>query len=265
MGEARMTNFAGRPGSRRREERSDKASYILQRNDFGIRMADTPRRFDRVEMLITRMYRQRGYKLDTLQRRASSEGSQLRAVTLEACRDRKTVGTITVSLDRAEGLQAEELYPEEIKPFRSSDNKLCEFNRLALDIEECGKEALGHLFHLTFIFAYPIHRATDLFIEVNPRHAGFYRRKLGFELLGRERICRRVEAPAVLLHQKLSFLSDQILRYGGLKIPENKSFYSFFMPPWEERQLVEEIAGMLALTQLDSDAAKASAATCVRT
>lgn len=252
-----MTMFAGRPGRRRREERNAKAGYIVQRNDFGIRMADTRKKFDRVEMLVTRMYRQRGYKLDLGQPRARSGISQLSTVTLEACRDRRTVGTITVSLDRPEGLHAEELYSDEIKPFRCADSKLCEFNRLALDIEQCGKEALGHLFHLAFIFAYPIHRATDLFIEVNPRHAGFYRRKLGFELIGEERMCRRVQAPAVLLHQKLSFLSDQILRYGGLKAPENKTFYAFFMPSWEERQLVEEIAGMLALTELDSDAVQA--------
>lgn len=259
-----MRIFSGWSGNRRKEERKGKADYIVQRHGFGIRMADTRRKFDRVEMLVTRMYRRRGYKVDTTVRNAMCGAVQLRSVTLEACRNGRTVGTLTVSLDRPEGLHAEELYREEIEPFRNPANKLCEFNRLALDIEQCGKEALGHLFHLAFIFAHPIHRATDLFIEVNPRHADFYRRKLGFDLIGGERICPRVDAPAVLLHQKLAVLSEQILRFGGLKTLQNKSFYSFFMPPWEERQLVEVILGMLASTELDSVPAAMSAVSGMR-
>jgi hypothetical protein len=127
---------------------------------------------------------------------------------------------------------------------------LCEFNRLALDVEACGKDALGYLFHLAVIFAHRIHRATDLFIEVNPRHAAFYRRKLGFAVIGGEKICRRVNAPAILLHQELRSISEQVVRHGGFKIRENKSFYSFFMPPWEEKELIEEVRTMLAQTKL---------------
>ena len=100
------------------------------------------------------------------------------------------------------------------------------------------------------IFAYRIHRATDLFIEVNPRHAAFYRRKLGFSVVGGEKICRRVNAPAILLHQELRSICEQVVRHGGFKIRENKSFYSFFMPPWEEKELVEEVRLMLAQTNL---------------
>ena len=38
----------------------------------------------------------------------------------------------------------------------------------------------------------------------------------------------------------------EIIRYGGLKIHQNKSFYAFFMAPWEERELLAEIRSRLS-------------------
>lgn len=237
---------------RRRHDALSDASYILQKNDFGIRLAESKSKVNRVEMLVTRMYRQRGYDTSTksLDQDSDASAGNLRRITLEACRESRIVGTITVNLDSPSGLNAEDLYREEIAPYRQKGKRLCEFNRLALDIEQCGKEALGNLFHLAFIFAYRIHRASDLFIEVNPRHSLFYRRKLGFKIVGEEKVCRRVNAPAVLLHQELSSISEQIARYGGLKLAENKTFYSFLMAPWEEKELTEEITRILAQTRL---------------
>jgi hypothetical protein len=194
-------------------------------------------------MLVAKMYGQRGYTTDAPAQPAPQQPTR---VTLEARKESKTVGTITVALDGPAGLNAEDLYCEEIKPFRARGERLCEFTRLALDMDQCGKEALGSLFHLAVMFAYNVHDATDLFIEVNPRHSLFYRRKLGFSVIGEEKICRRVNAPALLLHQKLASISEQIIRYGGLKIHQNKSFYAFFMPPWEERELLAEIRSRLS-------------------
>ena len=239
---------------RNRKDPKAEESYIVQKSDFGIRVADLHARIDRVEMLVTRMYRQRGYDTQVNSADPETEGTNLKRVTLEACRNNRTVGTITVGLDGPDGLNAEDLYQKEISSFRERGARLCEFNRLALDVEECGKDALGYLFHLAVIFAYRIHRATDLFIEVNPRHAAFYRRKLGFSVIGGEKICRRVNAPAILLHQELRSISEQVVRHGGFKIRENKSFYSFFMPPWEEKELVAEVRSMLAQTKLNTPA-----------
>ena len=234
-------------------------SYIVQKSDFGIRVADMHARIDHVEMLVTRMYRQRGYVTQSSTADPDAEGTNLKRVTLEACRNNRTVGTITVGLDGPDGLNAEDLYAKEIAPFRQHGARVCEFNRLALDVEECGKDALGYLFHLAVVFAYRIHRATDLFIEVNPRHAVFYRRKLGFSVVGGEKICRRVNAPAILLHQELRSISEQVVRHGGFKMRENKSFYSFFMPPWEEKELIEEVRTMLARTRLATSNGSVSA------
>jgi hypothetical protein len=54
-----------------------------------------------------------------------------------------------------------------------------------------------------------------LLIEVNPRHEGFYRRMLGFELFGAMRGDPRIGAPAVLLRLNLEHAQSEIARLGG--------------------------------------------------
>jgi hypothetical protein len=220
-----------------------KGAYLLQRDDIGIRLADGHEAVDEVGMLITRMYRSRGYLLPAS---GFERADCIRRVTLEACHKNRTVGTLTVNLDGHEGLYAEQLYREEIRTLRRGGARLCEFTRLALDAEDGGREALACLFHLGFIFAHRIYHASDLLIEVNPRHALFYRRKLGFSQVGEERICPRVNAPAVLLHKRLGILAEELMRWGGLRIPQNKTFYALGLPPWEENDLVREIERTLA-------------------
>jgi hypothetical protein len=55
------------------------------------------------------------------------------------------------------------------------------------------------MFQLVHDLACVLHGITDAVIEVNPRHAGFYRRTLGFQPLGEEKVCPRVGAPSQLL------------------------------------------------------------------
>ena len=228
---------------RRGERNGTGHEYLLHRDDIGIRLADGHDHVDQVGMLVTRMYRSRGYLIPVSD--AGADDS-IRRVTLEACQSNRTVGTLTVNLGSSEGLHAETLYGEEIAEFRRRGARLCEFTRLALDADDCGKNALACLFHLGFIFAYRIHHASDLFIEVNPRHALFYRRKLGFRQVGEEKLCPRVNAPAVLLHKPLAVFADELSRLGGLHTPQNKSFYALCLPPWEENDLVRTIQATLA-------------------
>lgn len=71
------------------------------------------------------------------------------------------------------------------------------------------------MFHIAYMYARRFARCTDLLIEVNPRHVRFYRAMLGFEVLGEERTCARVDAPAVLLRLDLGYCERQIARFGG--------------------------------------------------
>ena len=227
----------------RRGHSGARHDYLLQRDDIGIRLADGHDNIDQVGMLVTRMYRSRGYLVPASE---ASPSDWIRRVTLEACYKNRTVGTLTVNLGTSEGLQAEALYGEEILSFRRAGARPCEFTRLALDAEDCSKEALACLFHLGYIFAHRIHHASDVFVEVNPRHALFYRRKLGFVQIGAQKVCPRVNAPAILLHKRLDAVAADLARLGGLRTPDNKSFYALGLSPAEENDLVQTINAMLA-------------------
>ena len=56
---------------------------------------------------------------------------------------------------------------------------------------------------------------TDILVEVNPRHATFYRKVFGFVVAGAETICPRVNAPAVLLRLDLIDLDLRNGLYAG--------------------------------------------------
>jgi hypothetical protein len=245
----------------RRGRSGARHDFLLQRDDIGIRLADGHDNIDQVGMLVTRMYRSRGYLVPVSEK---SPSDWIRRVTLEACYKNRTVGTLTVNLGTREGLQAEVLYGEEIVEFRRSGARPCEFTRLALDAEECSMEALACLFHLGYIFAYRIHRASDVFVEVNPRHSLFYRRKLGFAQIGTQKTCPRVNAPAILLHKRLDAVAADLARFGGQRTAENRSFYALGLSPAEENDLVHTINAMLAesgaAAELDRNATEAHGA-----
>lgn len=158
---------------------------------------------DRAARLVQRTYGRLGYDSD---RAIVSSRSN---VSLEATVGNRLVGTLSVTLDSPEGIQAEELYAEEIAPFRNR-GPVCEFTRLAVQGPRGGHEALCSLFYVAYVYAHLLCGATQLFIEVNPRHVRFYQRMLGFRPVAAVKTCPRVNAPAVLLHLDFPHTRDQI-------------------------------------------------------
>ncbi len=152
-------------------------------------------------MLVRRMYAWRGYRLNDSVSLLNSQD----AVTIAAWEDREIAATLTLNRDTGSGLLCESLYPLEIAHLRAKSRQICEYTRFATDPDFSTPELLETL----FIFGYELARfrfgATDAVIEVNPRHARYYERDLGFSRIGECRICPRVEAPAILLHRNLSF------------------------------------------------------------
>lgn len=150
--------------------------------------------------LVRRMYTWRGYS-------ASSPGlpASPNHVTFAAWQNGEVSATLSLSRDSGSGLLAEQLYPDEIPRLRHPGHVLCEATRLAVD-PDCGdsRDLLLSLFRATYEYARAVFDATDIIIEVNPRHAGYYERVLGFVRVGKTRICPRVDAPAVLLHRSLT-------------------------------------------------------------
>ncbi len=167
----------------------------LQR--FHIRMANSRGRREAASLLIRKMYGWRGYAVDPATTHA------LNKITLFAETAGTTVGTMTLCLDNDEtGLPADENFRDKLDVLREQGRRLCEPSRLAID-KGVSKRVFAALIHISYIYAHNIHGFTDYVIEVNPRHAGYYRRTMGFRQVGGLRTCPRVNAPAVLLHRTL--------------------------------------------------------------
>lgn len=86
---------------------------------------------------------------------------------------------------------------------------------------------------------------TDFVIEVNPRHELFYKRMLGFNRIGEERMCPRVGAPAILRHLSLDYIDRKITELGGILPPPpgEKSLYPYGFSKEDEMGIAQRIQG----------------------
>lgn len=183
----------------------------IQQQKFKIRLASSDSRRRSASMLIEKRYASRGY-----QTRALEHDPQ--RITVLVFMEEKIVGTTTLGLDGPAGLMADSVYKTEIDGLRAEGRAVCELTKLAIDDENVdSKHIVAVLFHLCKIYGQNIHHATDFIIEINPRHASFYKKLLGFEDFGPERLCPRVNAPAVLLRLPLDYADEQIARFGGMQ------------------------------------------------
>lgn len=197
------------------------AAFDLQ--EFNIRMANSQGRREAATLLLKKMYSWRGYAVE------APPEDEPNLITLTADTGGKTVGTMTLCLDSDEaGLPADETFRQELDMLRAQSRRLCEPSRLAID-RDTPKRVFAALMHISYIYAHKMHHFTDYVIEVNPRHATFYKRMLGFQDFGAQRICARVDAPAVLLRLECSFMAEQIRLYGGLfeNAIQERSFYPY--------------------------------------
>jgi len=175
-------------------------------------VARAQRAFSSARALVAERYTARGYQMLTHDGHPRAERN---AVTLVADEAGKTLGTMTLRMDNK--LAAQETYREEVRAILGDRGSACELTCLALaaDAQAASQATLAVLFRLGYFIAHKV-GITDVFIEVNPRHAAFYRRVLGFTIAAGERICPRVQAPAVLLHTTMAALG---LRLGGFPVP----------------------------------------------
>ena len=218
----RVRDAAPAPG-----EANNPDEFDLQ--EFNIRMANSQGRREAATMLLKKMYSWRGYSVDT------PPAVQPNAITLTADTSGTTVGTMTLCFDGEEGLPADSTFEAELNTLRAQSRRLCEPSRLAID-KDTPKRVFAALMHISYIYSHKMHLFTDYVIEVNPRHAVFYKRMLGFQDFGPERMCARVDAPAVLLRLECQHMAEQINKYGGLfeSAVKERSFYPFFFSSRDE-------------------------------
>jgi hypothetical protein len=166
--------------------------------------------------LVMRRYGWRGYSADarTLDSPAPGE-SPSKAITLIANDAAgEMVGTLTLGIDGPVGLRVDAGYRSELDAARARGHRVCELTKLAVDRGADSKLVLAVLFSRAFLLIRYLYRATDIFIEVNPRHVTFYERALGFVVEAGERICERVRAPSVLLRLEVEKLEQRLKGFG---------------------------------------------------
>jgi hypothetical protein len=200
---------------------------------FKIRVAKREGFQEAAGTLIERRYGERGYQAS----RRKPEDPNL--FTFVAYDEGKLVGTVGVRTDSDRGLSADQLYKEEVDTLRASGCRLCEYTRLALDHEAVSKPVLAALFHTAWMFTYYLRNCDFAVIEVNPRHAAFYRRALMFEPIGPERFNTRVSAPAVLLCLQNDRFPPEIEKFGGR--PELAATTRLMFPYWFGKEQADGI------------------------
>lgn len=153
--------------------------------------------------LVESRYASRGYRVagDRVPGCSSAGAAEL---TLLAAAAGAAVGTLTLRLDGPGGLRAEETYRDVIDAARAVGRRVCELGRFAVASEARSTPVLAALFTRAHLLVRDASGITSVFIEVNPRHAGFYRRLFGFAVAARGRMCPRVLAPSVLLRLEVA-------------------------------------------------------------
>lgn len=186
-----------------------------------IRPAHTSHQHGLAGMLVRRIYSGRGYSTESLAHRLDDPNR----VTLVAEHTNDVVATLTFGRDSSEGLLADALYARELDGLRRPNRIVCEVTGLAVNPAFSNRALLTNLFQAALQYGKDIYTGSDAVIEVNPRHARFYQRLLGFQKIGNLRQCQRVNVPAVLLHQELDGITIPIGNLPGAF--SNGDLYTF--------------------------------------
>lgn len=214
----------------------------FENESFKIRFASNNERRKSAILLVEKLYGSRGYKASDEAARPDEKPDRI--TLLVNNKENRPVGTITLGPDGPLGLMADELYKEELDAMRAKPGvRLLELTKFAMD-RHSGKikEVLSHLFNIVYIYT-KLMECNWMVIEVNPRHVGFYESSLGFKIMGEERTCPRVNAPAVLLGLDLKYMAEQIRKFGSGKNDDEagKSFYRYCLSKKDELGLVRRL------------------------
>jgi len=213
---------------------------------FRIRVASDLALRKKAYHLAYRVYRQCGYIEESASELCvSTYDAYAGTITLlaEDLQGREA-GTITMVFDSSFGLPCNEIYGEEVDVLRRQGRSLVEFTRLAIDDQAPNAKALlFHLFSLSYAFARCGGGASDMLIEVNPRHVPYYKRMLRFEQVGPEKPCPRVKgAPAVLLRMDFASMDATLDGYSTGLDRDGKRIHPYPFSYDEERRVAQFLA-----------------------
>lgn len=220
------------------EERMAEPQMTVQQQSYKIRLAHSRMSFNSASMLVQRMYLQKGYDIPGMQKMPDR-------ITLTASEDGTVAGTITLGIDGDNGLLADENYKQEVDRLRAEGHHVCELTKFAVDQTRGSKRVLAALFNVAYIFGRVLQKQSDVIIEVTPKHAKFYKRMLGFEQMGQERLNSRVNTTGVLLRLELDYVDRQIERWGGkadqAEAKDERSLYPYFFSKEDEKGITQRL------------------------
>jgi hypothetical protein len=213
------------------------SAFVLQKGDVTVRIAHTSHDLHLAEGLVKERYAWRGYQLPT-----PHVHHPLRKTFL-ASSGTRLLGTLSILLDSKTGLVADALFKPELDRYRKLGHRVCELGKLAISQAGNSREVAAALFNMAYLYGRTIHRVSDTFIEVNPRHVSFYRRLLGFDVVAKGRHCPRVNAPAILMHLDVAHADRQISQLatsgGSAQTTGLRSPYSSFLTKQQEESLIK--------------------------
>lgn len=231
---------ARKPAAPQRDQAADSLHELtFERNGFQIRIANGCDILkQQTAKLIERMYSARG-----LFPYGMHAEIDRRDITVVALHQGHAAATATIRIDYGNGLLADTLYNKEIDTVRSIGGQVCEVTQLAIDPERGSHDALAGVMQAVYVVARATRRITDIFAEVNPRHAGFHERVFGFRRVGEKRICPRVGAPAVLLHLPLAEFMERVARQERLHRSHGDRVHRLLPDHVDSQRLIEALGG----------------------
>jgi hypothetical protein len=214
---------------------------------FKIRLAGYHEAHRAASLLVQQRYAKRGY-------RAMTTTANPNLWTFAAYDEGHLAGTITVRLDSADGVAADTLYRSEVDALRRARHRVCEFTRLAVGTTRRSQPVLAGLFHTVYLYAFRVRNFDYVVIEVNPRHVGFYKKSLGFHVIGAQRHNARVDAPAVLMGISFNDIAHHLHRHTNMVRTPSKarSLYAYGFSPAEEAGVLGRLEALEASTTLHS-------------
>ncbi|HRQ48179.1 MAG TPA: long-chain N-acyl amino acid synthase [Rhodocyclaceae bacterium] len=238
---ARSTSIgeSAHPAQRSEEALSISRNLAIIGDGYHVRLATGITHLEtQISQLVSRMYGSRGLTPAEATTPVPPRPGQ---TSLAACSGDRVVGTLTVGVDSGDGLLADTLYRQQIDEVRETGGRVCEVTRLAMDSTARSSDLMGTLFSLGFILARHVHRMTDMFIEVHPRHAGYYQKMLGYRVSGPLLICPRVQAPAVLMHLPLDHAEMRLRHLAASPEARERSLYRQVLQPGEHARIIREL------------------------
>jgi hypothetical protein len=234
--DSNLTALSNEPPERRKDSR-------VETETFKIGFASSEKNQQLANVLVEKLYSSRGY--DVSSQAAPTNEKIYRRTLLVYNNDDLPIGTLTMTPDGEHGLLANVLYQQELDVLRKDSRiKLLEITKFAMDRHRGNsKKVLAGLLGIAYISA-KLMGSNWMVMEVNPHHVGFYQTILGFKVIGPERTCPRVNAPAVLLGLDLSYMREQIVLFRGNKndTAAGKSLYRYFMSAQEEADIIKRMS-----------------------